>query len=165
MGIKITVIILLIILLAELFYILRLRSTVKFTARRINEKVTECERYASIYELLVHWMLVDDMTEQLKQFCQSRNWEFIAIYGYGPLGHILEKELKKAGLQVSVIIDRLALRYYSEVEAITPDKIDDSIKADVIVVTAFLAYPYITRTIEEKCKVPVVNLEEIIYSR
>lgn len=161
----VVIIILMMIVFIEAIALLRGKSERRILGVRLKNKTAECDKFAAIYELIVHWMLVDDNVDQLRTYCEQNDWNSVAIYGYGPLGHILEKKMKQAGIVIPAIIDQFALRFYSETNLITPDKIDDTLNADAIIVTAFLAFPYIKDVIEEKCSIPAVNLEEIVYMR
>ncbi len=161
MWYTVVIIILITLVIVEAFVILRIKSQRRILSIRLRNKTTECDKFASIYELIVHWMLVDDNADQIKKYCEKNNWKSVVIYGYGPVGHILEKKLRQAGIAITTIIDQFALRFYSETDLITPDKIDDSLNADAVIVTAFLAYPYIKELIEKNAVFQLLILRKL----
>ena len=112
------------------------------------------------YNLLVKWLNVELSLPSIADFFLKRGYERVIVYGIKELGDLLIKELETSGLCVVCGIDKDARYIIQNIPIIEPD--DDIPIADVIIVTAIAAFDEIKNNLEEKTKIPVVSLSEVI---
>ncbi len=146
--------------------LLLLNSHIKLRESKAKLKIMTKEkiRFISYYELLTHLILLSDPEIQLKNYCNSHDWNRIAIYGYGPLGMIVERLVKEAGLELVIIFDRYAAKYNSDIPIKYPDQMTEECPFDVVLVTPIFDFAAIQRDLSCRTDKPIVNIEEIVYS-
>lgn len=121
-------------------------------------------RDAIINRLLANWLAQKINHKRIGQYFYRNGYSSVAIYGYGELGQLLEKELKEAEIEVRYIIDRNALQLqkkYSDKKIITKD--DRFEDVDVIVITPIIDFFKVKAICESKCNFEILSIENVIY--
>ncbi len=132
----------------------------------VKKAMKEAEdRVNMYYHVAVDWIDKIQRGLSVGGEIKRRNWNSIAIYGYGDLGRLLYKEATLNQIDVKYVVDRNP--YYKslpcKVKIITPD--GDLEKVDVMIVTALNYYSEIKKSlIEKEFQAPVISIEELIYS-
>lgn len=130
-------------------------------AKKVVDMKKRGDRFMSYYYLLVYWLEICQRGDSLKKYFYERNYNNIVIYGYGPIGKRLLEELRRADINVCLIVDSNLAEEDSML-----GRIEDleKQKADVVIVTPTFAYKDIKKNIEDKVSCPIVSLDDVVYS-
>lgn len=105
------------------------------------------------YDTVFRWMMNENEGMELDKTLQDQGLNRVAIYGYGKLGELLYKKIRKTGIEIAYIADvnrLLSLDPEIDVPTFTPDRLDEAPEVDVIIVTPVNDYDAIARSIREK---------------
>lgn len=125
--------------------------------------MTTEERYQHSYLLLLHWIESLYLGHSVSDFFIEEGYKKIAIYGMGDLANRLMDALADSGVQILYGIDRDAAGTVCKIKDIYCLE-DDFPEADVIVVTPFYAYDSIYASLHKKTNIPIISIEEVIWS-
>lgn len=106
--------------------------------------------------------LLDDMQKDkgIAEKISQNGFSSVAVYGMGPIGKFLVKELQKKGIKASYAIDQNAEMLYADVPVYSPK--DVLPQTDVVIVTAVYYYKQIKDILEDKVKCPIVSLNDFL---
>lgn len=127
----------------------------KYEALRVS-----AARNSWLARLMNSWARLLQDKKTLVSYFKKRNYEKIAIYGFGMVGETLERELRSAGIKVAYIVDRNAEYMYSSTKMV--NAADDFEAVDVMVVTAFDASGAVINGLREKCNFKVISIDDVI---
>lgn len=125
--------------------------------------MTTEERYQHSYLLLLHWIESVYLGHNVSDFFIEEGYKKIAIYGMGDLANRLMDALADSGVQILYGIDRDAAGTVCKIKDIYSLE-DDFPDADVIVVTPFYVYDSIYELLHKKTNIPILSIEEVIWS-
>ena len=125
--------------------------------------MTTEERYQHSYLLLLHWIESLYLGHSVSDFFIEEGYKKIAIYGMGDLANRLMDALTDSEIRVLYGIDRDAAGTVCKIKDIYSLE-DDFPEADVIVVTPFYAYDSIYESLHKKTTIPIISIEEVIWS-
>ena len=113
--------------------------------------------------LLNQWLKIRQENISVKSFFTERDITTIAIYGAGYVLERLLKELDNSEVQICGIIDRSAEELNLPYPTFTPkDKLPE---VDAIVVTLSFEYEEVKRLLRTKVNIPIISIDEVIFSR
>lgn len=109
------------------------------------------------------WFILKEKGLPLSDILRKYNVDNVAVYGMGIIGRHVVRELEGSGIAVSYGIDQKNTDSYKGVVVFNPK---DSLKAvDAVINTVVWSHEEIRRLLEEKMKVPVFNLEDLVFDR
>ncbi len=125
--------------------------------------MTTEERYQHSYLLLLHWIESVYLGHNVSDFFIEEGYKKIAIYGMGDLANRLMDALADSEVQILYGIDRDAAGTVCKIKDIYSLE-DDFPDVDVIVVTPFYVYDSIYELLHKKTNIPILSIEEVIWS-
>lgn len=111
--------------------------------------------------MLLNWISIKQDKHNICNFFTEHDIKKIAIYGMGPVGQRLYRELENTGVSVVFSVDQNAMNIYSEIPVLTME--DEWPEIDAIIVTPIFYYESIRKCIENKIVCAVFSLDDIIY--
>lgn len=121
------------------------------------------DRYFQWYKTLYQWLLIHQDKVQITDFFKNHGYKRVAIYGMGELGRLFLKELNNTEVEVPFAIDRNAHSIItSNIKVVTLAEARED--ADVIVVTVIDKFDAVKADIEKHMNVPVISLEDVLFS-
>lgn len=121
------------------------------------------ERYQHSYLLLQHWIEALYLHHRVAEYFEEEGYYNIAIYGMGDLANRLMDDLENSRICVSYGIDQNAAGTVCKIEDIY--SLGEELPlVDAIVVTPFYAFDEICAALREKTTVPIISIEEVIWS-
>lgn len=118
-------------------------------------------KFKEYYELLDQWMMNREQGMSVESYCIKNGYKEIAIYGMGPMGNHLYKELLGSErVQVSYAIDKQGSSIFPELSVKKPT--EELPQVDAVIITVTAAYGSIASMLEEKVKFPIISLEEVV---
>ncbi|MCI9141174.1 MAG: hypothetical protein HFH87_00960 [Lachnospiraceae bacterium] len=131
----------------------------KSLVRMINEYKKGMERNYVNMILLNNWLNFLYSGKKIEEYFHLHNYNRIMIYGNGYIGKRLFQSLMKTDIQVASIMDR-------EVPVDTGNIVigieSDVPEVDCIVVTPVFYYEEIVNLLNEKTKIPIISIENVI---
>lgn len=121
------------------------------------------ERYQHSYLLLQHWIEALYLHHRVSEYFEEEGYYNIAIYGMGDLANRLMDDLKDSGISVKYGIDQNAAGTVCKIEEIYSTDMELP-EVDAIVVTPFYAFDDIYAVLRKKTIVPIISIEEVIWS-
>lgn len=104
--------------------------------------------------------LLNESSIEIAKRLKQKGFSNVAVYGMGPIGRYVVKELMKNDIEVSYAIDQNAELIYADVSVYNSKDILP--RTDAVIVTAIYYYEEIKDTIENKVKCPVVSLYDFL---
>lgn len=124
------------------------------TALKSNDK--NLINYNLATKLLYELQNGGEIAKRVKQ----NGFTSVAVYGMGPIGRFVVKELLRNGIAVTYAVDQNAELIYADVPVYNTEGILPQV--DVMVVTAVYYYEQIKNTLKNKVKCPVVSLYDFL---
>lgn len=141
-----------ILFLAGVFYV------VKKSGYIIEEKQKSLEKSQRLYSVLENWIRRKQQGKSMTVFLKENTYHYIAIYGLGSIGRLLEDELRGIA-EISYGIDRrdISAEYpIYRIEDVLPE-------VDMVIVTAVCDFEEIESMLKKKLHCPIYSIEDIIY--
>jgi len=111
------------------------------------------------FKLLNWWFEKKIENEKfIPEYLSQRGYKSVAIYGFGYMGELLYKDMRRFNVAVDYIIDNTAKNTDLKIFTLK----DELPKTDAIIVAVSYDYESIEKKIKEKTNVPVVFLEEML---
>ncbi len=129
--------------------------------KRMDKMEWQLNRMKAFYNLSMQWLTIKQEGQNLSEYFKFNGYNSIAIYGFSDLGQRLVDELQGTGVDVCYIVDQNADNIITKIPKYKP--MDDLPKADVLVVTAIIAFQDIQETMEKTVDMPIVSLEDVVY--
>ena len=121
------------------------------------------DRYYQWYKVIYQWVIIQQDKVRVADYFRNKNYKRVAIYGMGELGKLLLRELRDTDIEIPFTIDQNARSItVSGVRTVTLKEIDEDV--DVIVVSVVDKFDAIRADIEKHVSVPVVSLEDVLFS-
>ncbi|MCR5143899.1 MAG: glycosyltransferase [Lachnospiraceae bacterium] len=120
--------------------------------KRLNDKYYKYSCYNEVFEL--NKTIDKDI---ISDYFVKKRWNEVAIYGYGIIGKMLEKQLDSANINIKYIIDdkmSVIERSDKNIKAIN-DRLD---YVDIIIVTPIYEYEEIEKTIKKNIHFPTESI-------
>lgn len=135
----------------------------KLREEKEKRKKTETAvlKFKEYYELLDQWMMNREQGMHTGNYFIKNGYKTVAIYGMGPMGNHLYKELMDSKeVDIVYAIDKKGISVFSE---LCVKKLTDELPSvDVVVITVLNSYSSIVSILEEKMYSSMVSLEEVI---
>lgn len=144
-----------------------------FFYRKAKKRKTHCYELSmsgfqsqQFYNLVCEWLGQKQQNKPITDYFKKHNIKKIAIYGMGNLGWLLYEDLKDSEIDIVCAYDRNAAIMANPIETKSPKEMQDGVEAvDAIVVTTIGIFYDICNYITQYTDIPVLSLEDVIYSR
>lgn len=136
-----------------------------YLAGRWQQKCIDCwkeesRKQRAMFLLMNQWVNLKQDKRNLAEYFQKNGYKKIAIYGMGPIGLRLVKELKDSSIEVSYGIDQNSDNIFSSIRVVKMD--DGIVGVDAVVVTVIKEFDVIREALLEKLTCPVVSIEDVL---
>lgn len=129
--------------------------------KAIEAEKKKTDKFKTYYNMLNQWLILNYGNKRIEKYFQDNNYRTIAIYGLGEMGNRLYEDLKSTTIEVQYGIDENSNKF-AELKIVSPE--DEFEKVDAIIVSAIFAFEDIKNKLEQKTNIPIISLEEIIFS-
>ena len=126
----------------------------------VANRVMIDDKYIAMYTLMKTWFKKEQLGLHLIDELTNLCFNHIAIYGYGEIGKILEKNLVGSSVTVDYIIDKDADYFFSDVAVFRPN--DELPSTDAIIVSAVYYYDEIRKTLKQHTGIPIYSLLDLV---
>lgn len=120
------------------------------------------DKHFHLFRLMIEWMKKKQQGKNIENYLLEKGYHKIAIYGMHYVGERVVTELQNSKIHLECIIDKNI--EYADIPVPLVKPTDWIPEVDAIIVTATFFYDDIKSTLSERVGVPVISLEEIIYS-
>lgn len=120
-------------------------------------------RYFQWYKTLYQWLLIRQDKVDIADYFRKNGYQRVAVYGMGELGRLFLKELCDSDIEIPYVIDQNA-KSISVPGVKTVELKEVKKDVDVIVVSVVDKYEAIKADIEQTVKVPVLSLDDVVFS-
>ncbi|MDE6603094.1 MAG: hypothetical protein K2K90_13235 [Lachnospiraceae bacterium] len=121
------------------------------------------DRYFQWYKTLYQWVLIRQEQIQIADYFRGKGYKRVAVYGMGELGRLFLRELRDKDIEIPYVIDQNA-RSISVPGIKTIELKDVKQDVDVIVVSVVDKFETIKADIERNVDVPVISLDDVLFS-
>lgn len=126
----------------------------------INRWREESRKQRAMFLLMNQWINIKQGNRNLEEYFLKNNLKKIAIYGMGPMGQRLVKELKDSSIETAYGIDQNSDRIFAGIKVVKmEEKLDD---VDAVVVTVVKEFDTIRDALMKKLSCPVIAIEDIL---
>lgn len=125
-----------------------------------NSASNKIAKMSYYYSFMSRWMGILEYGYKLQEFFEDSQYDSIVIYGCGPMGKHLVRQLARSKVQVKAFIDKSAPGMYQDIEIVA--SVNEIGKVDAIVVTPILEYCEIKNKLKEAVDCPIISLEEVL---
>ena len=122
--------------------------------------VDEQSKINKYYRFLYWWCIDDSRIQRIRDGFIAKNWRRIAVYGMGPIGEILIRDLRLVGIEVLYAIDRNPDGVFFSIDVYTPDV--DHPQVDLLIVTPFLEFDQIRNNLGSGDCSNVIPVSELL---
>ena len=120
------------------------------------------EKFKGYYNMLNQWLMLKQEGKSLEKYFEDNGYKNIAIYGMGEIGNRLYNELKDSKkVKIKYVIDKNA-DICSETRIFNID--DNFPDVDAVIITATFAFDEIKEELGKRLYVPVISIDDVIYS-
>lgn len=128
-----------------------------------NRNKKNQDRYFQWYKVLYQWIVIQQDGEKITNYFKKQNYKRVAIYGAGELGKLLLRELDNTDIEIPFLIDQNAgsVTAFGK-NIVTLKEVREDV--DAIVVSVIDKFDAIKADVEKYVNIPVVSLEEILFS-
>lgn len=120
----------------------------------------ESRKQRAMYLLMSQWINIKQAGRCLEEYFIKNEYKKIAIYGMGPIGLQLVKELKNSPIETAYGIDQNSDRIFAGIKVVKMD--DELADVDAVVVTVVKGFDGIREALLEKLTCPVIPIEDIL---
>lgn len=121
------------------------------------------DKYQVDYYQLLQWVRLKQNNIQLIDFFHMNNFRNIAIYGMGDMAYLLINELKDTDVTIRYGIDA---NFYGDFWGIHVISIEEEFsKVDAIIITPVFAYDNVFVKLHNKCEMPLISLEDVLFCK
>ena len=132
-------------------------------SNQINRAEMLADKHLAIVNLLSMWLQNKENKLSIETYLLEIGVKKVAIYGMSFVGERLYDELEKSKITVEYCIDKNVNNIYKDVNILSPnDKLNCNI--DAIIVTAFTYFDDIESELKKKINVPIISIDDIVYS-
>lgn len=120
------------------------------------------DKYYAFFLLENEWLKLKQMEVKIADYLLDCQYKKIAIYGMNSLGEALYRELINTDIEVVYTIDKNADGlnvHYCDV--LKPS--DELPPVDVVIVTPFIYFKEIHKSLSKKLSCPFISIQDIIY--
>lgn len=129
--------------------------------KRMDKMEIQLNKMTAFYDLSVQWLALRQDGQNLSEYFRFNGYNSVAIYGMAGLGERLAAELQGTGIEVRYVVDQNADRIDTNYPKYKP--MEDLPNADVMVVTAIMAFQDIQEMMEKRVEMPIISLEDVVY--
>lgn len=123
------------------------------------------DKHLAIMNLFSMWLQNKEAGLKIEDYLKEQQIKRIAIYGMSFVGERLYDELEQSDIKVVYCIDKNANNIYKDINVLTPDSgLEKEESVDAIVVTAFVFFDEIEANLKKKVNVPILSIDDIVYS-
>lgn len=143
-----------------LVWIYFLSKKLKSTLTQLNSAMISYNKNKVNYNAAIKLLQAVQNGSSLAKCMEQHGFSNVAVYGMGPIGKCLVKELLSDGIQVLYAIDKNAELIYADVPVYNTRNLLP--QTDAIIVTAVYYHEQIKKCLEEKMKCPIVSLFDFL---
>lgn len=148
------------VIVSLLAWIYFLKKKLKNILTQLKNIIENHDKNRVNYNTTIELLQAVQSGSSLVKCMEQHGFSNVAVYGMGPIGKCLVKELLRDGIQVPYAIDQNAELIYADVPVYgTKDLLP---KADGIIVTAVYYHEHIKKSLEDRVKCPVVSLSDFL---
>lgn len=129
--------------------------------KRMDKLEAQLNKMTAFFKLSVQWVELKQENINLSEYFEFNGYHSVAVYGMAELGQRLVSELEGTGIEVKYVVDNNADNIVTRLPKYKP--MDDLPPADVMVVTAIMAFQDIQETMEKYTSMPIISLEDVVY--
>lgn len=120
----------------------------------------ESRKQRAMFLLMNQWINIKQENRNLEEYFLKNKLKKIAIYGMGPMGQRLVKELKDSSIETAYGIDQNSDRIFTSIKLVKmEEKLAD---VDAVVVTVVKEFDTIRDALMKKLSCPVIAIEDIL---
>ena len=120
----------------------------------------EARKQRAMFLLMNQWIRIKQGNRSLEEYFVKNGYKRIAIYGMGPMGEQLVKELRNSSIETAYGIDQNSDRIFAGIKVVKMD--DELTGVDAVVVTVVKDFDAIREALMEKLDCPVVAIEDVL---
>lgn len=133
---------------------------VRWQQKCINCWREEAEKQRAMFLVMNQWINIKQENRSLEEYFLRNKLNKIAVYGMGPIGQRLAKELKNTSVEIAYGIDQNSDKIFAGVKVI---KMEEGLAdVDAVVVTVIKGFDAIREALVEKISCPVIAIEDIL---
>lgn len=126
----------------------------------LNGRDASKKKFEKYYNDLHKWISIMRRGRKLEDYFLKNNFPKIAIYGYGDLGRLLEKDLGDSAVKIKYAIDKTAEGVTASIPILS---VNEELPAvDAIIVTPSFDFAEIKDFLEKKVSVPIISIDDVI---
>lgn len=129
--------------------------------KRLDDSEEQYKKMKCFYDLLIHWLRLEQDGKTLAEYFSFNNYHTIAIYGMKELGERLIQELAGTDISIKYIVDQNCDKIATNLPKYKPG--EDLPDVDAMVVTAIYYYEDIEEAMSKKMYCPIISLEDVVY--
>lgn len=134
-------------------------------AGRWQQKCIDCwkeesRKQRAMFLLMNQWVNLKQDKRNLAEYFQKNGYQKIAIYGMGPIGLQLVRELKNSSVDVSYGIDQNSDSIFASIRVVKMN--DELASVDAVVVTVIKEFDAIREDLLEKLTCPIIAIEDVL---
>lgn len=132
----------------------------RWQQRCIDRWKDEARKQRAMYLLMSQWINIKQAGRNLEEYFTKNEYKKIAIYGMGPMGLRLVKELKGTSIEIVYGIDQNSDNIFAGIKVVKQDdELDD---VDAVVVTVIKEFDMIREGLLKKLNCSVIAIEDIL---
>ena len=135
----------------------------KSMCNQLDRTAKIADKNLAIINLFSMWIQNKENGLKIQDYLVQRNIKKIAIYGMSFVGERLYDELENSDIEVVYCIDKNCNNLYKDILVYNPDD-NFEVEVDAVIVTAFTFFDEIEKKLKAKLDVPIISVDDIIYS-
>jgi len=132
----------------------------RWQQRCIDYWKDESRKQRAMYLLMSQWINIKQAGRSLEEYFAKNEYKKIAIYGMGPMGKQLVKELKNSSIETIYGIDRSSDQIFASIKVVNMN--DEFADVDAVVVTVVKGFDEIREALLKKINCPIIAIEDIL---
>lgn len=132
----------------------------RWQQRCIDRWKEEARKQRAMFLVMNQWINIKQANRNLEEYFLKNGLKKIAIYGMGPMGQQLVKELEDSSVETVYGIDQNSDKIFAGIRVVKMD--DELADVDAVVVTVIKEFDAIREALMEKLNCPVIAIEDVL---
>lgn len=129
--------------------------------KKMRKKMMDnLDKFRKMFYVLDDWTASEEKGNMIEKYLADRKIRYLAVYGYGPLGKRLIRELRGSSIHVNYVIDQNAAFLETDCPAYTLE--DDLEEVDAVVISLVQGELAIAEAIKRKMSTKIFTMGEIV---
>lgn len=129
--------------------------------KKMRKKMMDnLDKFRKMFYVLDDWTASEEKGNLIEKYLADRKIRYLAVYGYGPLGKRLIRELRGSSIHVNYVIDQNAAFLETDCPAYTLE--DDLEEVDAVVISLVQGELAIAEAIKRKMSTKIFTMGEIV---